>query len=175
MNENPAAAMLVCRIGTDFVAIEAAAVREVVPLLPLWRPPGLPRPLAGFARVRARVVPVIAPLVLFGKASAVQAIDVFAHLVVPHPVAGTHFCLLVDRVEALIHPAAGDVRAVAADSSPNGVVVGELAWAEGVAHLLSLDRLLDARERQQAQALAEETARRAAEWRTDAAWTAGGA
>ncbi|WP_162806626.1 chemotaxis protein CheW [Sphingosinicella terrae] len=165
----PNGPFLLCEIGDDRVAIEAADVREILPVLPLWRPPTLPRPLAGFIRVRGEVLPVLAPAILFGTADA-GPLDVFAHIVRTHGEPHASLCLLVDRVEDLVSPDPAAVRPIDAGASQNGAFVAELDLDGGMAHLLALDRLLDESERARIAALTEDAARREELWSaTDAA------
>lgn len=156
--------LLICRVGRDRLAFDASDIREVLPLIPLWRPPTLPPPLVGFVRLDGEVVPVLAPGVLFGQTSTPENIDLFAHLLRPHGVGGRMPCLLVDRCEEMISVEGIAVRAIEPGASHNGVVVGEVPLADGVAHLLSLERLLDEGERVRMEALTEEAQRRAREW-----------
>ena len=151
----PDGPFLLCEIGDDRIAIEAAKVREILPVLPLWRPPTLPRPLAGFIRVRGEVLPVLAPAILFGAPDG-GAVDAFAHIVRTRDEAPASLCLLVDRAEDLVAPDPAAIRPIEAGASQNGAFVAELDVDAGMAHLLSLDRLLDESERVRIAALAEE-------------------
>lgn len=135
-------------------------------MLPLWRPPTLPRPLAGMAEVRGEALPVVDPRLLFGGEVAAEATDLWAHIVRPHAAAGVRPCLLVDRVEDVVTPAADSIRPLRDDKSFNGAVVAEIMLPDGAAHLLSLDRLLDDTERARVAALTEQVVRRRALWST---------
>lgn len=166
MAAEPLGPILLCRIGRNRVALEAASVREVLPMLPLWRPPTLPRPLAGMAEVRGKVLPVVDPRLLFSGEAAAEAPDIWAHIVRPRGAPGACPCLLVDRVEDVVTPAPDAVRPVGDDQSFNGAVVAELLLPDGAAHLLSLDRLLDSAERARVAALTGEAVRRVKLWST---------
>ena len=154
---------LLCHVGGDRLAIAASDVREVLPLLPVWRPPTLPSPLAGFVSVEGATLPVLSLAALFG-AGATGEVDVFAHLVRPRNADGGHPCLLVDRADDIVMPEPEALRAVSSDASQNGAIVAEVMLADGVAHVLSLDQLLIESERARIAALTEDAARRAAEW-----------
>lgn len=156
--------LLICRAGHLRLAFDAADIREVLPLIPLWRPPTLPVPLIGFVRAEGQVLPVLAPGVLFGDASVPESIDLFSHLLRPHGAGGQIPCLLVDRCEEMRSVERIDIGPVEPGASHNGVVTGEVPLADGIAHLLSLERLLNEGERARMQALTEEAQRRAREW-----------
>ena len=165
MSAPPPRLLLSCRVGAIRIALDAASVVQILPLLPLWRPPTLPRPLVGLIDVRGAVLPVLDPGSLFGDDTTASMPDLWAHIVRPRGTDRGLPCLLVDRVEDVVVPAPDAVRPVAADKSFNGAVVAEVSLADGeVAHLLSLDRLLDAAERAQVVAITAETSRRAALW-----------
>jgi purine-binding chemotaxis protein CheW len=159
--------LLICRVGKHLFAIDAAAIREVLPLLPLWRPPTLPPPFVGFVRSEGEVLPVLSPGVLFGEMPSPGRVDLFAHLVRPHGAGARTPCLLVDRCEDIVSAEDILLRPVRPDASYNGVVSAEAVLSSGVAHLLSLDRLLDESERARMAALTEEARRRAHEWAAD--------
>jgi purine-binding chemotaxis protein CheW len=167
---SPPGPLLICRVGDDRIALPSADVREVIPLLPVWRPPTLPRPLAGFINVRGEILPVLSPAALFEWPQASEPTDLFSHFVRLRGDAGDDggaaLCLLVDRVEDFVTPPAAAVRPVRDSATHNGTVAAEVVLEDGIVHLLSLERLLDEGERARIAALTEEAARRAAEWAT---------
>ncbi len=57
--------LLVAIAGTE-CALPRGAVREILPLPRLWRPPGAPGALAGFLNLAGSAVPVVDLAVLFG-------------------------------------------------------------------------------------------------------------
>ncbi len=73
-----------------------SAVREILPLPRLWRPPGAPGALAGFLNLAGHAVPVVDLAILFGLGQPVTGRQaLYRHLVLlqgDHPLA-----LLVDR------------------------------------------------------------------------------
>lgn len=157
--------LLICRVGAERYAIEGSRIAEVMPLLPLWRPPTLPIPLAGFVRVRGEALPVLALRVLLGGAGEPGPIDIFAHLLRPHGAGGTAPCLLVDRCEDIVPAATARMAEVDPAASRDGVALAQVELADGgVAHLLSLERLLDEAERARIDTLTREASRRAALW-----------
>lgn len=156
--------LLILHVGDHRLALPASDVREVLPLLPIARPPTMPRPLVGFVDVRGETLPVLAPLLLFDPTAMLGTLDLFAHLVRTHGPTLERPCLLVDRVEAMVTPQPGALRPIAAEASYNGAILGELALEDGSAHLLSIEQLLSEGERQRVAALTEQAALRAADW-----------
>ena len=158
------ASVLICRVGDMRVAIDAGRVREILPLLPVWRPPGVPRPLAGFVAIRGETLPVLSLAALNDPEAVADEVEVTAHIVRPADAGPGTPCLLVDRVEDRVEPGEEAVGPVADTMSFNGTIIAEIALAGGVAHLISLDRLLTEGERARLAALTDEAQRRAAEW-----------
>ncbi|KQM86521.1 hypothetical protein ASE67_11995 [Sphingomonas sp. Leaf23] len=152
------ASFLILRIGDTRLALPMAAVREVLPLLPIDVPPGLPRPLLGFVTLQGRPVPVLAPRVLLDPQHAPATIDLSAHLVRLRD----DICLLVDRAEDV---ASGAVGSLATGHSLNAAIVGELPLAtSGIAHVVAPDRLLLDSERAVLAVLTAAAAERRDQW-----------
>ena len=156
--------LLLFRAGDHRLALPVRDVREVLPLLPITRPPTLPRPLAGFVDVRGETLPVLAPALLFDEGGMLGTLDLFSHLIRPHGPAATTPCLLVDRVEDMVVPEADAVRPVEPDASHNGAILAEVSLPDGPAHLLSLARLLSEAERARLATLSAQAQARAADW-----------
>ncbi len=154
--------LIVCRAGAHRIALAMDGVREVLPLLPINRPPALPRPLLGFIDVRGETLSLVSPALVLDDGQATDAIDIDAHILRLADAALP--CLLVDRVEDVATVAADDVRPLSPGSSPNDAFTAEVMLADGVAHLLATDRLLDDAERMRLADLTTVARRRAAEW-----------
>ncbi|MFD1034393.1 chemotaxis protein CheW [Sphingomonas hankookensis] len=130
------ASFLILRIGATRLALPMAAVREVLPMLPIDAAPGLPCPLLGFVTLHDCPVPVLAPELLLDPQAQVGTIGLFAHLVRLRD----DLCLLVDRAEDVAH---GDVAPLDPTHSINAAIVGELTLPDGSsAHVVAPDRLL---------------------------------
>ncbi|MFS0738449.1 chemotaxis protein CheW [Sphingomonas sp. 1P06PA] len=157
------ATLLVFRIGEARFAIDAGRVRDIVPMLPLWRPPSLPAPLAGFVSIAGGILPVLDPAILFG-APPRKAAGLFAHIIRPHGAGAQMPCLLVDRVEDVRSAEPAAIAPVSPEHSQGGAVIGEVSLEDGIAHLLSLDRLLADAERARIADLTDDALRRAADW-----------
>lgn len=151
------ASFLILRIGDTRLALPMAAVREVLPLLPIDAPPGLPRPLLGFVTLQGQPVPVLAPRLLLDPQQQAGRIDLSAHLVRLRD----DICLLVDRAEDV---ATGDVGPLDAGHSLNDAITGELALPDGMVHVVAPDRLLLDGERAMLAELTAAAAERRAQW-----------
>ena len=92
------ASFLILRTGDTRLALPMTAVREVLPMLPIDAPPGLPRPLLGFVTLQGQPVPVLAPRLLLDPLAPMTGVDLFAHLVRLRE----DICLLVDRAEDVV-------------------------------------------------------------------------
>jgi purine-binding chemotaxis protein CheW len=152
--------LLICVVAGRRIALAAAEVAEILPLVPMWRPPTLPRPMAGFVTVRGAAVAVVAPALLFDADAVLDQVGLYAHLVRLRD--GP--CLLVDRAEGMLSVAPAAIRPVDAAASFDGMVTGVADAAGGTAHVVALDRMLADGERMRIAALTAEAARRADEW-----------
>ncbi len=152
---------LILRSGAQRLALPMAAVRAVLPLLPIETVPGLPHPLLGFVDLRGTMVAVLHPLALLDPSAAIEPIGLFAHLVQLHGADAP--CLLVDRAEDV---ASGAIGAIDPALSLNEAIVGELAIGEDVAHVIDPDRLLLSAERATIDRLAAAAATRRDQWAT---------
>lgn len=152
------ASFLILRIGDTRLALPMAAVREVLPLLAIETPPGLPHPLLGFVTLQGHPVPVLAPRLLLDPQDKLTGIDLSAHLVRLRD----DVCLLVDRAEEV---ATGVVGPLDPGHSLNDAITGELALADGgVVHVVAPDRLLLDGERAMLAELTAAAAARRAQW-----------
>lgn len=128
MTERAAARVLTFAVGAQTLAVEAAAVAQVVKAPRITRVPQAPRALIGLANLHGRVAPIFSVEALLGGSGDGLASRVIV-LDRPDPVG-----LAVDRVHAM---RAVDGRQVEADS---GV---ELVQSEdGVTRLVDFDELL---------------------------------
>lgn len=149
---------LIFALGALRCALPRAAVRELLPLPRLSRPPALPSAVAGFLNLGGQPVPVLALDRIFGLPLAeVEAGGLYRHIVLLQGRPAT--ALLVDRVLDLASPPPGSRRPVPADQTLNGCVAATLALPEGLVSLLDPARILLAQE----QASLEDLTRRAQE------------
>lgn len=161
----PADHYVVMRLGSRRCALPRAAVREVLPLPRLWRPPGLPRPLAGFMNLAGEAVPVLDLSRLFGLAMAAEAEDaLYRHLLLVGEPGEAPLALLVDRVLDMQRIPAERLRPVRPEATLNGCAVAEIETPEGFIHLLAAGRILLAQEAAALATLREGAQSRLAEW-----------
>ncbi|WP_246736820.1 chemotaxis protein CheW [Methylobacterium sp. DB0501] len=154
--------LLVDIAGTD-CALPRRAVREVLPLPRLWRPPGAPAALAGFLNLAGSAVPVIDLAILFGLGGPATArAAVYRHLVLLQ--GGTPLALMVDRVADVTRVAPDQVRSVADAATLNGCVAAEIRVGERLVHGLAVDRILLAEEAARLAAQTRDAQARLAEW-----------
>jgi purine-binding chemotaxis protein CheW len=145
------------------LALPREALRALLPLPRLARPPGLPPVVAGFADLGAAPLPVLHADRLLGLDTVAPEEDrdgLYRHIVVLDGPVG----LLVDRALDLLALPAGSRRPVDPSRTLHGCVAATLPTPRGPAHLLDPARLLLARERAELEQLAEAARQRAAGW-----------
>jgi purine-binding chemotaxis protein CheW len=148
-------------------ALSRAQVRELLPLPRLWRPPALPRPVAGFFNLGGKAVPVLRLDVLFGLDGQQDDGEaaLYRHLILvrvsgqPEPMA-----LLADRALDIVTIANTQLSPVREGNSLNGCVEAEITLGSRLVHLLSLERLLFAQEQQALDELSRHAQSRLGEW-----------
>lgn len=148
-------------------ALHRSAVREFLPLPRLWRPPALPRPLAGFFNLGGDAVPVLRLDVLFGleQGEADPEADLYRHLILIGASSTSGLsALLVDRVLDVARVDASQLSAVHKGGTLNGCVEAEVAWGDRLVHLLSADRILLTEEKQALAELGRHAQSRLSEW-----------
>lgn len=156
-------AVLTCRIGARRIAIPARDVLQILPLLPIARPPTLPVPLLGFVTVAGAPVAVLDPVPLFEGAGR-SALGLYSHLVRLAGAVGVELCLAVDRAEDFARIDEARLRPVPPDRSLNGCAVALAGDEDAPVHLVEVARLLDAEERARLAALGAQAAARKALW-----------
>jgi len=167
----PSLQIIIFDVGGVDCALRRDAVRELLPLPRLWRPPGTPRPVAGFFNLGGRAVPVIRLDVLFGLEPPERSseAELYRHLVMVDGLADSApTALLVDRVHDLAEAAPQQLSPVAAQDTLNGCVEAEIDRPDGLVHLLSVERILFAEERQALAELGRQAQNRLSEWTASA-------
>lgn len=158
--------MILFEVGGARCALPRPAVRVLLPLPRLARPPSLPAPLEGFLNLAGAAVAVIALARLFGLAET--AVDpIYRHLVlVSGPASPRPIALLVDRALDLLTVSPGDLLPADPADSLAGCVEARIEAPGGPIHVLSLDRLLLAEERTRLAALTAAAQERLESWAT---------
>jgi Chemotaxis signal transduction protein len=135
--------------GTE-CALRRDAVRELLPLPHLRRPPSLPAPVAGFFNLGGSAVPAVRLDVLFGlpREETSSETDLYRHLILVEGLTpDLPTALLVDRVEDVKTVSASQLFPVREEGTLNGCVEAEIDLDGRLVHLLSLERILMAGER----------------------------
>jgi purine-binding chemotaxis protein CheW len=133
----------VFEIANERFALPVQSVTEILPMATLTTPPGLPGAVEGFLNRRGRLIPVLRLSALMNLEPVV--IGIHTPLVLTN-LAGTAAALLADRVLGVescltVLPTSDTVEL-------GGCVDGQFVAAGRAVHVLSADRLLQARERQ---------------------------
>lgn len=146
-------------------ALPREAVRELLPLPRLSRPPSMPATLAGFVNLGGEALPVLALRHLLGLTRTAPVEPLYRHIIVAEDtLPGTRVGLLVDRVLDLRPVAAAQRQPVPPEDSLNGCVVAQLALPEGAVHVLDPARILMAQEQARLEELTRKAAARLDEW-----------
>ena len=161
---NHGAQLLAATVADRLVAVAAAEVLQILPMLPLWRPPTAPAPLCGFAAVGG-ILPVLSARALLGL-GAEPTPALYAHIVRVGKVGCHQAGLLVDRAEGFVIPSA--LEPLAAGDTLNGCATALFTHGGGVGWVIDPARLLDVAEGEALAAFAAEARRRRTEWLVDA-------
>lgn len=148
-------------------ALHRTTVREFLPLPRLWRPPALPRPVAGFFNLGGQAIPVLRLDVLFGleRIEDSAEAELYRHLILIDRFGAPGMsALLVDRVLDVASVEPSRLSPVDQEGSLNGCVEAEIAWDGRLVHLLSIERILLAEEEQALAELGRQAQNRLREW-----------
>jgi purine-binding chemotaxis protein CheW len=156
-------------VGGVACALRRSAVRELLPLPRLWRPPALPRPIAGFFNLGGQAVPVLRLSVLFGLEEDEGGPEsaLYRHLILTQG-SSAPSALLVDRVLDVASLDGTQLSPLSQGSTLNGCVEAEITLGGRLVHLLSLERLLLAEERQTLDELSRQAQNRLGKWAVQA-------
>lgn len=159
--------ILLFDVGGLICALRRDPVRELLPVPRLWRPPALPRPVAGFFNLAGAAVPVIRLDALLGLEAPSDAPEtgLYRHLILLDGLrAAGPAALLVDRVQDVADIRGPQVSPVRPENSLNGCVEAEIDHDGRLVHLLSLERLLFAEEKLALEELGAHAQSRLGEW-----------
>jgi purine-binding chemotaxis protein CheW len=159
--------ILLFEVGGVGCALRRNEVRELLPVPQLWRPPALPKPVAGFFNLGGQAVPVITLSVLFGLEMPLgtKEAEAYRHLMLIDRLSGGGpAALLVDRVLDLVAVPDSRLSPVPASETLNGCIEAEIEHDGALVHLLSLERILLAEERQSLAELSSKAQDRLGEW-----------
>ncbi len=133
------------RLSGCLCALPLKAIREVVALPLLSRPPGRPSLLEGFLNLGGSAVPVLRLDRLFNLPELIPSLYT-PLLILRQP--EDRLALLVESVQGILSLTLEDVRPVRGGDSFNDCLEGEITVGDQVVHLLSSERLLLEKERQ---------------------------
>lgn len=142
--ESVSSLLVVVAVSGAALAVPADALAELVHEPELVRPPRLPAAVAGFFRLRGRVVPVLRPEVLFDLPPPLAG--PFRVLLVFRGVGEGSWALLVERALSVIEAPSNLLEPVPAGHSLGDCVSALLAGPDGPVPVLAPERLLLRRE-----------------------------
>lgn len=146
--------------------LSATGVVEVLPNLPVERPPGSPKALAGFANLAGEPLAVVRLAMLFGTEEP-QGDELYHHIIrLAGSAGGAHLGLLVERVLDVDARADG-MAPLSTAQSVNEALVGNLIVGAEMVPLLDRGRLLLVEERQRIDELAAAAAERLADLKAE--------
>jgi len=136
--------LLVFEIAGDSFAIPLEAVREILPLSLLSRPPGVPSFLEGFLNLGGQAVPVLNPARLFRLQG--PAPGFYSHFVVLEKTEAP-LAILVNRAAGATEVPKEAVTPVGQNFSFNDCVESDARVEGRTVHILSVEKLLLEEER----------------------------
>lgn len=136
--------VLVFELAGDIFAIPLDAIREILPLPFLSKPPGLPSILAGFLNLGGQAISVLNLKRLFDMPDSVSG--PYSHVVVLKQT-NVPLGLLVDRSAGTAAAPPESFVPVADGHSLNDCVEADVRIGNQTAHVLSVERLLLKQER----------------------------
>ncbi|WP_269715622.1 chemotaxis protein CheW [Caulobacter sp. NIBR2454] len=148
------------QFGGLTAALPRESVLEILPVPDLTHPPTAPRALAGVFNLSGEAVATVSLAALFGGEA--QA-DLYSHLLLVRS-GDRRLALLVDRVLDVTPIDPQTLRAADEGESLNGCVVAQLARADGLVPVLSLERLLLAEEKARLADITQAAQARIEEW-----------
>jgi purine-binding chemotaxis protein CheW len=172
----PSQQVITFDVGGTACALRRSAVRELLPLPRLWRPPALPRPVAGFFNLSGRAVPVLGLAILFGleQGGAGAEAELYRHLILVDGLGRDGgqdggqddgpSALLVDRVLDVTAIDPEQLSPVPQSDSLNGCIEAEISLGGRLVHLLSPERILLAEERHALAELNHDAQNRLSQW-----------
>ena len=140
-----AESVLVFHLPGAVCALPLSAIREIVPMALLAKPPGLPSLLEGFLNLAGKAVAVVRLDRLFQLPELV--LGLYTPILILHT-SEDRLALVVESVRGIVVVRPEDSRSGFEGGSFNDCVEGEITAGDGVAHLLSPERLLLEKERQ---------------------------
>jgi purine-binding chemotaxis protein CheW len=136
-------AYVMFHVGGASCALPREHVHKILPLPAVARPPGLPAVVEGILDLAGTAVPVLRLAQMFGLTAV--PLHAYRHLILLN--CEPPLALLVDQATGVLKVAAGAIAPLHLGETLNGCVVGQIAATDAPIQVLSLERLLDQRER----------------------------
>lgn len=156
--------IVIFETGGAVCALARQDVRAILPVPNLWRPPELPAPVEGFFNLGGSAVPVLALARLFRLPATDAPETIYRHLVLPRVQGSSQVAFLVDRVRDITAAPSDGFLAVDETRTLNGCVEFEISIDGALVHVLSVERILMAKERDTLDALYGMAQSRLSEW-----------
>lgn len=136
---------LIVMCGSYSCAIPTSSVSEILPLPALAQPPQTPPIVAGFLDIGGTATIIVDLAVILGDAPSAPG---FYWNIVRMRQDVPPMGYLVERAERVVRISGESIRNVSPDESLNGCVTGEFQDGEDCVHILDVEQILLAKERQ---------------------------
>lgn len=136
--------LLVFQLADRFAALPLEYVDRIAPMAELARPLGLPSVLEGVLNLAGLAVPVLRLDRLFGLPA--QRLGLYSTLIILRPPREGKFAILTDRVSEVLPVPQQALLSIGRQDSFNGCAEASLTEGDRTIHVLSLARMLLAKE-----------------------------
>jgi purine-binding chemotaxis protein CheW len=154
--------LVVFRLNSQMAAFPAESVERVAPMAALLRPPGLPAALEGVLNLAGAAIPVVSLTRLFRLPP--QKPGLYSMLVVLQLSAESRIAAVVDRVTDIVAVPAYRLRPLDREDFFNGCVEAVVDIEGQSVHLLSIARIMLAKEREVLAEFGEVAQQRLRDW-----------
>jgi purine-binding chemotaxis protein CheW len=137
---------VVFHLGTELLAVDASAVREIALMARLSTPGGLPSVLAGFLNLAGRSVPIVRLHRLFGIPE--PAYGLYTQIMILRDTGGNSVGWIVDRVAHMATVSDADIMAVPENECFKDCAKGVFSLGGANVSLIAPERILLEKERQ---------------------------
>jgi purine-binding chemotaxis protein CheW len=162
--EDAVRGLLVFQLAERSMALPLTDVERITPIAELLRPPGLPQALEGILNLAGVAVPVLRLDRLF--ALPPQRLGLYSILIVLRTPLEDSIAVLADRVNEILWMPESAFLPIAPGDSFNGFAEAAVAHKDGVIHVLSLTRMLLAKEEKALAAFQAMAQQRIQDWET---------
>jgi len=160
--EDSRCGLLVFQLAERSMALPLTDVERITPIAELLCPPGLPQALEGILNLAGVAVPVLRLDRLFGLPH--RRLGLYSILIVLRVPREGSIAVLADRVSEILWMPASAFLPIAPADSFNGLAEAAVAHKDGVIHVLSLTRMLLAKEEEALAAFQAMAQQRIQDW-----------